>query len=99
MLVSKCIDSALVGDARDWWDNLLDNTQRTGCLSSNSPTNFFDYIKKRFKPILTITMDKLSQTYYSIEDYQNRKNIGTYISNIRNTCKGYNFNEKYYIIS
>jgi hypothetical protein len=44
-------------------------------------------------------MDKLSQTYYSIEDCWNKKNIGTYISNIRNTCKNYNFNEKYYIIS
>jgi hypothetical protein len=60
MLVSKCINSALVGDARDWWDNLLDNTQRTGCLSNNSLANFFDYIKKRFKPIPIIAMDKLS---------------------------------------
>jgi hypothetical protein len=97
--VSKCIDGALVGDARDWWDNLLDNTQRTGCLSGNSPANFFDYIKKRFKPTPTMAMDKLSQTHYSIEDCQNRKSVGTYVSNIRNACKGCNFNEEHHTVS
>jgi hypothetical protein len=44
-------------------------------------------------------MDKLSQIYYSIKDYRNKKSIRIYISNIRNIYKNYNFNKVYYIIS
>ncbi|ESZ95934.1 hypothetical protein SBOR_3682 [Sclerotinia borealis F-4128] len=85
--VSDVIDPSLMGAARIWWDQTLQNVTRTGILKSVDEKELVKALNERFRPPPSESFAALYRTQYGINECRERKDIADYIGQIQAASK------------